>query len=100
MQRVVNNTYSLVKRRHNYKLLEQVDQPLGLQHYSLAMLYNHTEIMIEIQHGCHFFLVFDLAKLSNNRDKLIEIHEVCLLGHKSINSSFKLEPPRKREIML
>ena len=81
-------------------MLEQVDQPLGLQYYSSTMLNNDAEIMIEIQHGCHFFLVFDVANLFNNKEKSIEIHEVCLLGHKSVNNSFKIEPPRKREIML
>ena len=98
--RVIKNTYSLVKRRHGYKLLEQVNQPPGLQHYSSTMLYNHAEIMIEIQHGCHFFLVFDVANLSNNREKLIEFHDVCFLGYKSINNSFKIEPAEEREKML
>ena len=86
-----------MKRPHGYKLLEQVDQPLSLQHHSTTVLYNHAEIMIEIQHSCHFFLVNDVANLSNQREKLIEIHEVYLLGHKSINSPFKIEPPSKRE---
>ena len=86
-----------MKRPHGYKLLEQVDQPLSLQHHSTTVLYNHAEIMIKIQHSCHFFLVNDVANLSNQREKLIEIHEVYLLGHKSINSPFKIEPPRKRE---
>ena len=96
---IIRNTYSLVKGPHGYKLLKQVDQPLGLQYYSLTMLNNHAEIMIKIQHHCHFVGVFDAANLPNNGEKLIEIHEVCLLGLKSINNSFKFEPPIKREIM-
>lgn len=49
--------YHFAERSHCNQLLEKIDQPLCLQNYSAAMFHYHTEVMIEIQHGCQFVLV-------------------------------------------
>lgn len=48
-----------------YKFPENINQPLGLQYNCVSVFDNVAKVMIKIQHGVHFLLVFDEAKVPN-----------------------------------
>ena len=78
---ITDTTHQLVKRFHGYQLFEKINQPLSLQHHSAAMLHNHTEVMIEIQHGRQLVFVVDAAFLYDDVKEPIKVHVIDLAGH-------------------
>jgi len=75
----MSSSYHFVKWSHGYELLEKVNQPLSLQHNSMAMLYYHSEIVIKIQQRRQFFYVVYMANLSRDSQEVIKIHVIGFL---------------------
>ena len=89
--------HHFVKRPHSYQSFKKVNQPLCLQYNGAAVLHDHSQVMIEIQHGHHFLLIIYFANFLRNREKLIKIHVIGSLSYQSFDDFFEVEPPTRRQ---
>ena len=70
---LIHLTYHFVKRTNGYELSEDLNEPLSPKYNCVAVPDNHAKVMIKIQHGGKFILVFNEANSLDNILKLIEV---------------------------
>ena len=69
-----------------------MNQPLRLKNHSITVPDDNTKVMIEIQHGDHLVLVFNVTHLTHDVVELGYFEVKGLLLHQSLYNFLKVEP--------